>query len=411
MEHYITQIHITELRHLSDITITLNSEVRQHLLLTGKNGSGKTSLLQAIGKNLQAINEGQFKRLMMYYEYFLEIEKSRNEMDIEAESIKKQKDHQQILSQIINYSDKIELKFNDSEDVDDLYKKGNYITAFFPANRSAQFIRANGVEDIKMDESYSINSAPGNVLLKYMVHLKTQQAYARNEGDLNIVSRIQIWFDRFESALKILLDDDSIALEYDYREYNFRIHEKGRKPFCFDQLSDGYSSVINIVSDLIMRMDKNWLLNDHISQYDIEGIVLIDELETHLHIELQKKILPFLTEFFPRIQFIVSTHSPYILNSISNAKAYDLEKCVELENLSVYSSEGLVEGYFGSDEYSEELKKRISRYECLINKKELTDDERAERAQLRYELKDIPREMARDASDKFEEIERKRKYE
>ena len=46
-------------------------------------------------------------------------------------------------------------------------------------------------------------------------------------------------------------------------------------------------------------MDKNWLLDEEISQYNAQGIVLIDELETHLHIELQKKILPFLTKIFP----------------------------------------------------------------------------------------------------------------
>ena len=145
--------------------------------------------------------------------------------------------------------------------------------------------------------------------------------------------------------MKILLGDDSLFLEYDYKEYDFKIHEEGREPFGFNVLSDGYSSVIYMVSDLILRMDKNWLLKGSLSAYDIEGIVLIDELETHLHIELQKKILPFLTEFFPRIQFIVTTHSPYILNSISNAKAYDLERCVELENLSLYSSDGLAEGH------------------------------------------------------------------
>ena len=92
-----------------------------------------------------------------------------------------------------------------------------------------------------------------------------------------------------------------------------------------------------MVSDLILRMDKNWLLGDELSQYNYQGIVLIDELETHLHIELQKKILPFLTEFFPKIQFIVTTHSPYILNSISNARAYDLERHVALDNLSAFS--------------------------------------------------------------------------
>lgn len=131
--------------------------------------------------------------------------------------------------------------------------------------------------------------------------------------------------------LQVFLDEKSFHLEYDYKNYNFKIRQEDRESFEFSELSDGYSSVIYIVSDLILRMDKNWLLGEEISQYNAQGIVLIDELETHLHIELQKKILPFLTEFFPNIQFIVTTHSPYILNSIFNAKAYDLEKHGELE--------------------------------------------------------------------------------
>ena len=45
MEHFITSVHINEVRHLKDIEIKLNPEKRQHLILTGKNGSGKTSVL------------------------------------------------------------------------------------------------------------------------------------------------------------------------------------------------------------------------------------------------------------------------------------------------------------------------------------------------------------------------------
>lgn len=52
----------------------------------------------------------------------------------------------------------------------------------------------------------------------------------------------------------------------------------------------------------------------------------------------------------------MTTHSPYILNSISNAKAYDLERQVELDNLSGFSSDDLAEGYFEADAYSDELK-------------------------------------------------------
>ena len=46
MEHFITSVHINEVRHLKDIEIKLNPEKRQHLILTGKNGSGKNSVLQ-----------------------------------------------------------------------------------------------------------------------------------------------------------------------------------------------------------------------------------------------------------------------------------------------------------------------------------------------------------------------------
>ncbi|MDO5409100.1 MAG: AAA family ATPase [Lachnospiraceae bacterium] len=368
MEHYITQIYIEKLRHLSNSVISLSSEKRQHLLITGKNGSGKTSLLLAIKTYLQAMNDGNK-----------------------------------------NYNDGVKLLFNNEDSLNTLYVQGDFITAFFPANRKIRIVRAQGVQDVRLSDFYKIDSDPGEILLKYMVHLKTQQAYARNEGDMANADRIQKWFDRFEGALQILLDDNSIKLEYDYKEYNFKIHEKGRSPFCFDELSDGYSAVIHVVSDLILRMDKNWILSDKLSEYDIEGIVLIDELETHLHIELQKKILPFLTKFFPRIQFIVTTHSPYILSSISNAKAYDLERDIALENLSVYSSEGLAESYFDADEYSEELKEKIERYEYLIKKMKPTDEERAERAKIRSELKDIPRGLSREAREKFEEIERRRR--
>lgn len=264
------------------------------------------------------------------------------------------------------------------------------------------------MEDIRLKDFYGIQEAPGELLHKYMIHLKTQQAYARNEGNTADVDRIQKWFNRFLDALRILLDDNSATLEYDYKAYDFKIHEEGRKPFGFDELSDGYSSVIHIVSDLILRMDKNWLLKDRLSEYNVEGVVLIDELETHLHIELQKKIMPFLTTFFPRIQFIVTTHSPYILNSVSNAKAYDLENCVELENPSLYSSEGLAEGYFGADEYADSLKEKIKRYQYLVEKADPTEQERAERAKLRSELKNIPRGMAPEARERFDEIEGER---
>lgn len=409
-EYFISEIDIEKLYHLSDIKIKLDSNKRQHLLLTGKNGSGKTSLLLEIEKFLKAINDEKLSQVFDQYPTWInEAKKKVLSASSDSEKYAADKDLKQCLGFLKKYSDGVQINLNQYEGLEMMYHNGKFITAYFPSERKAQFMRPNGVENITLENTYGIDESAGDILLKYMVHLKTQQAYARNEGDQTTANQIQKWFDRFDSALQILLDEESIHIEYDYKKYDFKIRQNGREPFSFNELSDGYSSVIYIVSDLILRMDKNWLLEDKISEYDYQGIVLIDELETHLHIELQKKIFPFLTKFFPKIQFIVTTHSPYILNSISNAKAYDLERQVELDNLSGFSSDDLAEGYFEADAYSDELKNSLNRYEELCLRNDLTEDERAERAEIRIKFKNISTELSGVAKERFEDIERRRK--
>lgn len=409
-EYFISEIDIEKLYHLSDIKIKLDSNKRQHLLLTGKNGSGKTSLLLEIEKFLRAINDEKLSQVFDQYPTWInEAKKKVLSASSDSEKYAADKDLKQCLGFLKKYSDGVQINLNQYEGLEMMYHNGKFITAYFPSERKAQFMRPNGVENITLENTYGIDESAGDILLKYMVHLKTQQAYARNEGDQTTANQIQKWFDRFDSALQILLDEESIHIEYDYKKYDFKIRQNGREPFSFNELSDGYSSVIYIVSDLILRMDKNWLLEDKISEYDYQGIVLIDELETHLHIELQKKIFPFLTKIFPKIQFIVTTHSPYILNSISNAKAYDLERQVELDNLSGFSSDDLAEGYFEADAYSDELKNSLNRYEELCLRNDLTEDERAERAEIRIKFKNISTELSGVAKERFEDIERRRK--
>lgn len=409
-EYFISEIDIEKLYHLSDIKIKLDSNKRQHLLLTGKNGSGKTSLLLEIEKFLRAINDEKLSQVFDQYPTWInEAKKKVLSASSDSEKYAADKNLKQCLGFLKKYSDGVQINLNQYEGLEMMYHNGKFITAYFPSERKAQFMRPNGVENITLENTYGIDESAGDILLKYMVHLKTQQAYARNEGDQTTANQIQKWFDRFDSALQILLDEESIHIEYDYKKYDFKIRQNGREPFSFNELSDGYSSVIYIVSDLILRMDKNWLSEDKISEYDYQGIVLIDELETHLHIELQKKIFPFLTKFFPKIQFIVTTHSPYILNSISNAKAYDLERQVELDNLSGFSSDDLAEGYFEADAYSDELKNSLNRYEELCLRNDLTEDERAERAEIRIKFKNISTELSGVAKERFEDIERRRK--
>lgn len=83
-----------------------------------------------------------------------------------------------------------------------------------------------------------------------------------------------------------------------------------------DQLSDGIQNVFGMVADIAYRC---YLLNSHLRKNAIketEGVVLIDEVDMHLHPEWQQVILRDLQKAFPNLQFIVTTHSPQVLTTV-----------------------------------------------------------------------------------------------
>lgn len=387
MAEFIKQIQIEKVRHLENLTIDIAEDEMKHLIITGKNGSGKTTLLERIKHFLEIIPDGNVSN--MYNEWPSHLESWLKERDklirsdikdiINQEDIKKADrliEHYE--SKINHYKNGLEVKFNKNTLILEKYLEGQFILAYFKATRDAKIEIPKNVPKIQLQDRYRIEQNIGNIFLNYLVYLKTQQSFARNEGDMEEVNRIQAWFERFESALCNLFEDDTIHLKFDYKELNFKIQQQNREDYGFDTLPDGYSAVLDIVINLILRME-----NKHKQAYDVEGIVLIDELENHLHIGLQKKILPFLTEFFPNVQFIVTTHSPFIINSIDNAVIYDLEKQQAVQDLSGIAYEGIVEAYFNVDQYSEKIKTRLRRYSELVSKVNKSEPEEDEEFELR----------------------------
>jgi hypothetical protein len=86
------------------------------------------------------------------------------------------------------------------------------------------------------------------------------------------------------------------------------------------QFSDGYRTVSSLVTDLIRNLVAtfpDFQINDPKNSPHIihPGVVLIDEIDVHLHITWQQRIGPWLTSHFPNIQFLVTTHSPYVCQS------------------------------------------------------------------------------------------------
>ena len=159
---------------------------------------------------------------------------------------------------------------------------------------------------------------------------------------------------------------------------------------------------MDIVLDLMIRMVKK---KGRIFEFDLPGIVLIDEIETHLHLELQKQIMHILTCLFPNIQFIVSTHSPFVLNSLDNVVIYDLENHIIVENgLSDVPYDGIVKGYFQVDTLSDTLKNKFQQYKTLVQKPELTDDDFEKIAELEMFLDEIPDYLALDITTEYQQL-------
>jgi len=91
--------------------------------------------------------------------------------------------------------------------------------------------------------------------------------------------------------------------------------KKDQKTLLVNQLSDGEKCLLALVGDLARRLA---IANEKpkCSPLEGEGIVLIDEIDLHLHPEWQRKVIPCLLKTFPNCQFFISTHSPLVLNQL-----------------------------------------------------------------------------------------------
>lgn len=413
-EIFITNIKTKDCPIVGDIEIPLDSKTRKHLIITGKNGSGKTTFLQTLEQKFKDILSGR----LTIYQLRSNIETTKRVIAAREEEIKnldssiysendrkmmregKQNDIEQYKRGIEFYEkeilevQKVQIDFSSSECMEPIKNK-DFILAFFKAQRENKPNVPNAIA--KVDLSLRNPTETDDLhkkFIAYMVRLRTtylnekdkvERGYAESREKAEQIKR---WFDHLEKTLQNLFERDDLKLEYDDEELNYKIMYEGR---CFglNELSDGYSSLLAILTELILRMEAKGF-----KSYDMQGVVLIDEIETHLHISLQKRVLPFLCDFFPNIQFIVSTHSPFVLSSLENAVICDLQnKVILTEDISGYSYESLTDGYFDTSKHSNLVEKKYQELKTLLQarrERELSSVEISRLNELEYFFESIP---------------------
>ncbi|MFZ4526544.1 MAG: AAA family ATPase [Chlorobium sp.] len=134
-----------------------------------------------------------------------------------------------------------------------------------------------------------------------------------------------------ESTTKLLIDlhdavksavDKAISfsgwsdIRYDGRFDEITVSSQDKIVIPVSMVSDGIKSIVSMAADIAFRCVK---LNPHLLDKAVEktkGIVLIDEIDMHLHPQWQQIVVPAFIEAFPNIQFIVTTHSPQVLTTV-----------------------------------------------------------------------------------------------
>jgi predicted ATP-binding protein involved in virulence len=124
------------------------------------------------------------------------------------------------------------------------------------------------------------------------------------------------------SVLKSIREAAKFALEgctglrFDFEASRVMVNFEDEKSIPFDHLSDGQRTVLGLFCDIARRAA---ILNPHLEENasaETEGVVLIDELDLHLHPKWQRTIIEGLRGLFPKVQFICTTHSPFLIQSL-----------------------------------------------------------------------------------------------
>lgn len=383
MNYFINKIKINKIFHLENFEIPIANEKTPHLIITGKNGSGKTILINAIADFLEMVRGDES---LGYLEYEHRLSNANNKAATAPADIhSKERFIEYWQNQIHDAFGRIDIKFNDVYEIARNYKDGQFLFAYYSAYRKPQMNEPKNPTKPVLNKTATVRDSSTSQFLNFLSDLKIQEALARNEKLVSDADIIKEWFDSFEQLLSQIYEDSNLKLSFDYKDYSFRINIQN-KSFKFTELSDGYAAIIDIIADLILKMQSG---NSTMRAYEKQGIVVIDEVETHLHLALQKIILPILTKVFPNIQFIITTHSPFVLSSLSDAIAFDLERKEVIDELTEYSYEALAEGYFGVKTESSYIEAKIERFKKLLEKNELGESEKIELKNIYSEFESL----------------------
>ena len=210
-------------------------------------------------------------------------------------------------------------------------------------------------------------------------------------------------YSRGEGALDLIRSTLSTLL----RDVTFRHIDKNRKSMVFDtpdgpvslaDLSDGYQNVAAWVGDLLFRTTN--ALDDYSNPLAAQGLLLLDEIDLHLHVKWQRRLRTFLEEKLPNLQIVATTHSPMTAQQAGPGEIFVLSRPSSKEPPALRGYEGdprqlglhqIIEPFFGVDTVESECLATLKdEYRRLAAKKRISASDESRLEDLRAQLADAP---------------------
>ena len=326
----VKQLQINSFRGFEHLNLEFNQN--QPTVFIGINGAGKSTILDCLAILLSL--------LTTKIENYQNLPLSFNETDIKngssltrneiAISLDNSQEFRWSLSKVLEENSK-EISSNFAELellVKQIENASLPVIVYYPTNRAVFDIPLR----IKNKHSFEPKTALDEALTGGQINFRRFFEWFRHREDLeneNFKYKPEEYPDRQLEAVRTAISqllDGFTNLRIQRLPLRMTVEKQG-KEIVIDRLSDGEKCLLAMVGDLARRLAiANPNLDNPLGG---SGVVLIDEIELHLHPQWQREIVPKLIGTFPNCQFIITTHSPQVISHLQPESIYILESTSE----------------------------------------------------------------------------------